>query len=570
MRIVKFNSLVELSIATGATLLMFVVVYAVWGFHYEILDDSYRIAFMQSLYYEKPIDDFFIYYIGISQVLALLYSHMPQIEWYSLFTLVTLCISLSTILYVLLKWFKNLFGSAVLNVGLPLLLYVLFAIYYMVAWHWTKTASVCTIAALMLCFYHYRNKASVYWVVCICVLMLLGLCIRYQNVLVLLVIGSMYTVIVHGSLRPLLFPIAITLFFIVSLTLKDSLFASEDVRLLNRIEPYVFSHLDAGSVKCNQPDNIPPGDQMKIVAFEDWFFTDFEMITPKFLETYYTTNILSKCSVASILNKLHWQWQDYGEYLVKSIGNLLLLSVIALMVACYFAPGMSWLRPVVFNLLFIAMMLAIAVIIKLEKRHLTPFVTLACFCNIHIATINCRKNICSKFFKRSYLLLPVLVGMFIPAIFYANDFACFKREEEIFCRELRKEVEDNFHNKKVAMDVWACMAIANAGPFEIPKFNKNRNLLIYDSGYGMFYKTAREEIETKTVSRGFKGYMDYLHKEKSKVVFIQADSRSMLFSSYMEAVYNTTFVFKELKEGSKVKESAKYCARKNISYYVIN
>lgn len=568
------NRYTPAAISVSITALLFTVIYFVFGFHYEIPDDSYRIAFMQSLYYEKAIDDFFIYLIGISQALAFLYRNFLNVEWYSYFTLIALFISLSSILYMLLRLFTGLFKSQLINTVLPILIYISFAIYYVVAWHWTKTACISTIAALLLCLYKYpknfSTKASIAWLMCLFILMLLGLAIRYQNVLVLLLIASMYTIIVHSTIRPLILPIVITFIFLVGLEVRTGVYAPNDTKLLNQIEPYVFSHLDAGSIKCNTPDTIPIQDELKIAAFEDWFFTDFAMITPAFLNTYYTSSILSVCSIKNIGPKLRIQWNDYGDYLITNLSSLIILAVIALLVACSYMPGRQWLRPLAFNILFALLMFAIAVVIKLEKRHLTPFITLLCLCNIITAVQAYSKQITKTVSAKLYLSILVVSCLLVIPTCYAHSFSMFKLQEEAFGNELRKEIETNFKNKKVAMDVWTCLAIAYSAPFQRATINQNKNYIIYDSGYGMFYSTARDEIERKTGGKGFKQYMLYLQHHKHDIVFIQQDKRSKLFTDYMAGVYNIDLTFSEIKGNYTVNESSNYCTHKNIGYYVIN
>lgn len=569
----KAGTIWQIVFSAGVTAMAFAIVYVVWGFHYEILDDSYRIAFMQGMYYEKPINDFQIYYIGISQVLSYLYYNYTHVEWYSVFTLVTLFLSLSTILYSLIDAFKGLFNYKYLNYVFPLLLYSILSVYYLVSWHWTKTASICTISALMLCIQYARgsvaHKPSTYRLVLITILLLLGLCIRYQNVLVLLVIACMYVILVQRTLRPLIFPLLLTGIFIGGIELKNSLYPSADIELLNQIEPYVFSHLDAGSVNCNQPINNTEGDKAKIALFEDWFFTDFEAYTPSFLATYFTTDVLSKCTLENIVVKLKNQWADYGHYLFYNIGNLILLAFSCLVI-CLFLPSTKWIGILLFNIGFVLLMLAIAIVIKLEKRHLTPFISLMCLLNVYNLALSYKRTKTSDSNLWIGVLLSTLFFLLVPALQYANDFSRFKHSEEQFCRNFRSELETKFSSNIVAMDVWTCMAVANAAPFEIAIVNKKRNFLIYDSGYGMFYNNARQEIEAKTKTQGFKEYMQYLCQHKAEVVIVQADYRSNLLGNYMQSVYSVPIVFSQKQIGSIINESGNFCAHKNIRYYVLN
>lgn len=556
-------------ISIGTVFCIFIACNYTFGFHYEILEDSYRIAYMRGLFLGVPVDNFFIYLNGFSQLYTLLYGKFPAVEWYSYGNLLFLFAASLLLFYWIYRAMSGVLSSGVAAYLVSVSLFVLLFCDFIIGWHWSKTAAICAIAAfIFLCDYSLdtfvrRNFLSVF-------LLLAALLIRFESVLVLMVIFALYHIVTRKDFSPVVVPGIILVVFFSIYTVQTKYFPSRDRQLFDTVEPYVFSYQDAGSRKCSLPATITPQDSVKMLAFEHWFFTDKPLMDTVFLNRYFSSNVLSKCSFHHVWQKLKRQWREYGEYLTYGISYLFVLLFLLLIFCLKTMPFSHAFRLMVFNVLFVLLMFCIVVVIKLEKRHIISFLTFACCLNLYEAFAYLKRKAAHAHTSLAFALffIACIAASSCIAFSYLDKFSHFKREEEKYSRELRQACA-RFEKKTIVPDLWAMLLLGAMEPFEVAEFSGNNDVLIYDSAYGTFYENVRTNLTSRTGSDTFVDFARHLKKNKDSIVYIGNPERTKILQDYLAIVHNEHIRFIEVNTGALFSPSAGYGVGKNLIAYTV-
>ena len=553
------------------TLSVFILLYLVFGFHYDTLDDTYRIGFMRGTFYKATVDTFFIYMIGFSEMWVWLYLKFPEIEWYSLTTLLILFFSCWVIMYSLIKMMELSGVKKRLLILFSLLFFLLLLDEFIVGWQWSKTAAICIVAGLLLNHTDsVTNSYRVNWlkIVISGILILFGILFRYESALMLFLMYFIYIIVFNLNIRFLISPAIVAIpFFIIYLFIKF-IYPSQDRVNFNTIEPYIFQYHDAGSIKCNIPKFISDEDEIKREAFNNWFFTHKETVDPDFLSTYYTTNIFSKCNIEIVIKKLNYQWKEYGFYVTDEIKYLHLLWLFLFISTLTIGNKIQNFQLIVFNLSAFVMIFSIAVLIKLEKRHIMSLLLLFNVLNFHQFSLRLiNSELLMKVRKRILVVGVVIFSIFIFSnLNYLKAYSENKRVDEDYCRQLRNSLSV-FHGKVLVPDVWTILTLIYGKPFEKIDFPKGSNVLIYDSSYGIFYEDIRNELTEKVGSETFIDFSKYLISNSDNIIFIADNQRMQLIKQYVESIYHLKFDFKEEYSNEIIVNSEKNCMKRKFGYY---
>ena len=554
-------------------LFLFILLYLVFGFHYDTLDDTYRIGFMRGTFYKTKVDTFFIYMIGFSEIWVWLYLKFPEMEWYSITTLLILFFSCWVIMYSLIKMMEP---SGIKN-GILIIFSILFFILlldeFIVGWQWSKTAAICIVAGLILNHTNsFMNRYKLNWlkIVISGILILIGILFRYESALMLFLMYSIYIIIFKLNIRLLISPSIVAIPFFIIYLFAKFISPSQDRINFNIIEPYIFQYHDAGSIKCNIPEFISDEDEIKRAAFNNWFFTHKETIDSDFLTTYYTKNIFSKCNTEIVIKKLNYQWKEYGYYVTNEIKYLHLLWLFLFISTLTIGNKIQNFQLIVFNLSAFIMMFSIAVLIKLEKRHIMSLLLLFNVLNFHQFSLRLMNN--EILIKVRKFILIIGIAIFSTFIFsnlnYLKAYSENKRMDEEYCREFRNSLS-SFSEKVLVPDIWTILTLIYGKPFEKIDFPQGSDILIYDSSYGIFYNDIRNELTGKVGSETFIDFSKYLISNRDSIVLIADNQRIQLIKQYVESIYHFKFDFKEEYTNGMIVNSEKNCMKRKFGYYTL-
>jgi len=560
-------------------LLLLIIYFLFYGFYDDAITESYWDAYMRGLLVKESSVGYVYIHLFTSYIYISLYKLFPYIPWYWVITIVffyLVTVQLFYLLSILIDW-----KFSIKDFGLGIILILVFHLFWyenFLSYQFTKLVILLSGFSIMLLLERFRKeklrfKNLPYFLINI-MLFSFALLSRNQatyHVLLLLIVYAFLSGISYSRIAVVFSPL-ILLVILVACYFQFS--NNEWVKQSNKVEPYIFTMLDAGYAHPLSEQKTH-SDSVKYLGFQQWFFADRQVYTAEYLSTITYESIFTP----EHLFHINWKEKLMDEakkidYALKRNVWLFLLNVCLFLILfkrIFNDEGSVFLRFAIYQLFFWSMIFGVAVLIKMEDRFLSPMLLVWTASNFMFVTINTKKQQKDLTVKKMFLYFVIL--SIVPAWKNYNTFKIvsrYEKKELNYVSQVWKETDSLFSGKIIVPDQYAAVQFSLTCPFRNPHFTKNNKILGYDMGYNTLYPPFVKELEQIIGSSQFDDFYKYLYHNKEKVVFMADEERLKWTKDYLRTIYNLRYDFRIIEPEATINNSepAGIKDRVKFHYYV--
>lgn len=563
---VNTRHIFQILLALSVFALAFILAYVNFGIHSDIIDDSYRSAWWSKTFSKHPIDDFFVFYVGPLKYIYILYNKFPGYQWSFALNL-SAAISASAIFFFTLSSYLYYKKSGYVTMLLIVLsvsafLFIPNILHFSMP-RISSLLQVIGLAGIILSVstpaYPLKKMAFILLILSY----LTGTFLRTQVVPVFLVFTLLFIVFAVSvkfnklKLTVLIIGLASVQFIFTTCNRHPDkkAYFTIDALVTQLNDFYVEPKAEAAS---------NDRDQIRIEAVKNWFFTDRKQITEEFSKKYKAdlTHVVcfgwahraQKLTMAGEILKVY-----YTAY--KSAVWFYVLTVIFTLIVLVFKH--DW-RLVCFNFLALIFLMALGLFIKFEVRHLTCVNTLLVLLNLFYLL---ELDFFQQFRTTSMVLFLTLLIFGIPST--CKAMSCFseaEKREEIYFEQYRQLISNKSKQHTVVLDLPAMLNYTNTHPAKVLERPQSGNVICYDSGYGTFYSSIRNEWDSLAGGHGADDFFNYLATQNN-VIWIGNPDRLLVICKYMRELYQMEIVFSQDLELKFLEPTKNMGMAVNISAY---
>lgn len=521
------------------------------GTFFEGNDDPLFAELLRGTFYSVPTADFFIYHRFLSYIYAGLYK-LTDLPWYSIFMFLYFLVAVVIILYLVNHWIKkcSVVSLWYRMVFIAALFYLLFAdqLFYL---SFTRISILLCASAVLLLHSRLddldRRRPSWRLFLPSLILFTLGLLTRPQSAILVFGLLTPFVLFSDGSLKLkravwVLIPFA---GLILADKALDLVRKNEHQQHYKSVIPYLFNILDAGD--SHYPANATPADIAKYQVVASWHLSDKNAVNPQFLSRVADSALISfnDLNRENVITSV-----KLGISMIKwNYALLYLLTLFAIMINVVVRSGGKTypellLSALLVNFFFLDCLIFITVCIKMVPRVLEPSLIILIILNFYFL-LKTLAGHQSKFLL--FLLVPILAALPFKVRSDHSSEGEYYRNRSALHETVMTQINAEFKDK---LKVFTLMTLSDLSSFEDPfhsPIEKDGDYLIIDGGWTTLVGEFEKEIITRTGRSDYLSLINYLKRNKEKIVFISTPDRNMLISSYLRAVYGAELSLREIR-----------------------
>ncbi len=517
-----------------------------WGYY-----ESFVAHLLSGSITKTPFIDFYIYGLEpFCYLTAFLHSCIPNAPWFGILYLTGIILSTFIILQSLFVIHE--IQTIKLKFLLPFLIILLNV--NLIEYSATYLGFMLTASGIIGLWkiFCYENHFKVFKIkpLFFAFLFISGFSLRIESGLgATLMIGSI--ILLKDGFRPKVFKIGILP--VISLTLFSIYFVSKHQKYtyLNEIEPYIFYVTDSKYKPSIQFRN--PKDSIIITAIRGSFFMDTPVLTPDYYKYLATNKLAEEAKYTNLpLHVLKIAYQVSKQTIIE---NYLILLIWLLFILIALTQTNNDLARnikssiIAYNLFSLIIITILAYLLKMEKWHFIPLVTMAIFGNLFLGGPFLNESLNTT--KHHFLILISYTLLAFISTSKAYKISIRTESEEKETNLIYNQIQEIHPNKLVFLDVDSRLILSKKVFVSFEKVRKI-NFVLYDLGQlGLLnqYKKILDET-CHCNSSNASAFFQFLNKENNNILFIATDYRSQLLSSYAKLVHQVELPFRNTADDS--------------------
>jgi hypothetical protein len=532
----------------------------VFGIHSETLDEGYKSSWLRGVFTQNPINDFFIFYLGLIKGLNRLYAMYPQVHW--VYKLLQIQLFFSYCIFMGVFYPALIFRNVSRNTALISCCLVLgvFLAPHLVIMTMSRVALISaglSMFALLLAFNIKLKPNLLFYLTTLlaCLVIIIAMLLRFEVVFVTALLFIIFSIFLFSNAGAFL-KFWLTLSLLLPLPVLYMHYDQHpDKENFQMVEKLVLQQDDMYINSVYRFSS--PEDSMRMIALREWFFVDRNQINKQFVQKY---TLSDKSAIFSSLRnwtyKLNFQLPVIKDFIAKYDFLLLwhLLALIALLVLYKENSGIA-IPPFLFFVSFWIAMLIIGVVVKFEHRHTAPWTSLGAICLLLIILPSLLRLKTAS--SLAVILLVLTLGSFVFTMHVLKEYASAKKSEEQYFSRYRSNVLEMAKKNIVVLDLWAMIDYTFTDNCTVISKVPYPRILNYDSGYGNTYEPIRNEWKNLTGGDDAASFYKYLLVRKDSVKIISSPDRIKLMQNYLHVLYNMDVSFAEEPGKDWLKPTAK-------------
>ncbi len=539
----------------AASIVLFALTHAVFGFYVETNDDLAFIWGMKGYVSLQPITDFLYYHHGLATFYAFLYALTSKIAWYGWLMYAYLLIACILMYFILEQKEKALWQN--------LLLFTAFfaAIFYqhLVYFNFTRPAFLLIITSFLFALKQEiknasRNKKSnpSNWLLnfgllfCFTIGFLSRPTTAYLSLAFLLPI-SLFLAWKNQCLQQISRKIYLPIFvLILGFHLLQWLNTNPEKQAIIEKQAAIAHLVNAKITKDSE--QWTARDSIVYQAAINWLVGDNETLTPKQLSVYtfeedFVFNAATLQKIPSVLKELTTRiWQNHKAvlcYLFVLLGISFCFFMKETNIEGKSEAGRICLVLILFQLLFVLLLVGVNITMKMPNRVLEPLLLLNMLATSMLLPSRClSKNVATG------MALAMILLAYFPA---KNTFAASQtyKKSQAERQEMVAELNEKISGQTVVFTLPATTLMEDAHPLKPLNLSpQNQHLFLQGwlTALPNFYTSLSQNLLTPPAS--FKTAFEELI-EKEQTVFIANGHTMTLLKDYFEEVYGVDFIFEE-------------------------
>ncbi len=540
------------------SVLAIIGIYAVFGCYYEEYADITFAIINQGIFTGKAENLFNNYgaLTGIGNVYKYLYGANNTVPWYGIFSLAYLSLVLTNFTLLFDVFYSRLNTTDLKKKAFAFITALLVLFQYIILIQITKTTLMLAIPVLALLLLNQQKTVKIngwvwaYLLFCLVVDTML----RAEALFLLIIFSVPVLVIAKGfkagsiaSFKIYALPLVISLTVLYLSTLT---YNANDVAYKN-ISAYKVGAWDGG-IDQSKIKFDTKADSIKLYAFGNIFMSDTDSINAELFKKYNNIDQYNKAGlfVSNIISNFPHR-VTHGMitmWLSILMSGYFLLAIILLHVFLLVAiQGRdNKLKYILCSLAFAALLLLVAVVLKMEERVMSPLL----INQLVLVFILFKDKISTgiKFFN-AFILLLIAISLF--NVYRKGSYAMIKKEERNTILAQQKFIAENYPNKTVIIDLYSFNYVVpdvlRETDFLQNMRKGNNQMLCIDNGYIALYDSYKTHIAGITGSTKFSQSVAYLQQNKKDIIYISTSNRIHFFFNYCNSIYKSRLLVDKLK-----------------------
>lgn len=547
MRIILKDFITQLGLST----ILIFCLYLVFGLYYEEYTDVVFTIIYKGIFVGQS-DNLVNNYgalTGIGQIYKYLYGINNSLPWYGIFSIFYSILILGNLIIISKLLFSRLEiknnYKTIISVAIPFIL----LFHYYALFQITKITFTLGISIIILLLFNYYKKitfskgAIAYIAFCL----IIDSMLRAEALFLLVLFFGVTTVCSLGiketfllSLRVYIIPIVISL---LALFLSTQTYTDADVEY-NKISAYKVGAWDGGI----DPTKIhfeTKNDSIKYAAFCNFLLSDRDSVNLPLLTKYSIDaydkkgNFLSNITHNFPFRLQHGFFTLYISFRVAGFFTIVMLFA-NLLLLLSIIDKKARTKFILANAAFIASIIFVAIVIKMEERVLVPLMlgqTLLCYLFFYPYLVFAK--------KRTTILLSIC-GLFILIQFSRKvEYLIEKKTEYNTIINSYPSMVEQCKNKTLVFNLFSCNVLA-PGVLTEDKLacmlrDNNVQVLCLDNGYIALHQTYIDYMNKMVGSAHYTDITRYLNNHKNDVYYISPAKRHEFITNYFNTIYGANF-----------------------------
>lgn len=551
----------------GVSLALYLISFFAFGFHFGWLDDVLVYHVMHGTFSGRPTFNFFENFRLVGHAISWFYGLSATINWMGVLLYGLSFLSTVTILKIVVDSLRNAEIRLHISILIGILFYSAFLLENVVFINYTRVAILSMGAGLLLMLYMLQNYTGVKgFVLAVAGLFLfsVGYLIRPEVALFPLSVFGVLAVIVAVGKKVvwskfLAYSLAI-LMTVAVVKIDDHYDNLPTYEEFKKYRPHITKLLDANYVLDRREMNLTQEDEVRLNAVGLWYYMDKQQVGIQYLDSLtqgvrwelpplkrWSERITTQWKHAQRYTKAyHWGYNYHFKIIGYVAFNIVLMFIWGIQLLKKQISVQTYLLKSFYTSLFLALVLGVLVVFKMEDRVLSPFFIIHLLGYLLLDGVISSAMVAKKAGQSIVLLALVTVSVFGTKRVYGLSQE--KKAEVENQQRLMEELNSKFHDKIILYDIWT-IGYIHGNPFSVPPLDTSRNVHFAFGEYFMS-PSANYSAKAKRICRSdsHSEFFDCLCERKTDVIFFHSQIRILLLEEYFSKLYGKRLIFKKMKE----------------------